>query len=112
MADSIAETLLHTISTRNMGNPNWIKHVTDHRNWLEENSTPVQIPDLIFHTDWNRPLVALRKMDIELEDIFTVLLLNRVKFGDGLQEHHRVLLVPTEDALLTLKESYNATINS
>ena len=110
--DSFAEKCLENPITRRMGNPLWAKHIHDHREFLLKNSTPIKIPDHIFHTDRHRPIVVIRKLtEVDTSDIFTVLRLNEVSISEGLQEHHSVLLIPREDVLLEIKESFLSTLS-
>lgn len=96
--------------TVGMGNPLWIKHIQDHREWLLLNSTQTIISDHINNTERNRPIVVMRKIGIDPENVITVLKINNISLTLGLQEHDKVLMIPTDEAFAHLLETFSAIV--
>lgn len=111
MATSITNNMLQNPITQRMGDPRWVKYIREHSQYILDNSSPVEVPDEVFAYYNKRPIKALMEMDIDMSTIMIVLRTNGISLVDGMQEHHRVLMIPDEDILTSVLESFSNLYN-
>lgn len=95
------------ILNRQMNNPEWISHVSDHIIFLRRNSVKLELPDAVFYPNMARPKILLAKAGIENKHIYTILLLNNIPLVTGFTEYNRIILVPSESAFDKLEASFS-----
>lgn len=99
MATSVKLDITNRALTSRMSRADWVKYINDHRNYLRSTGTLRSISDLLFEKYKYRPLSLIQKLGIDPSLVFTVIILNDISLVEGLQEHHRTLIIPNEEYL-------------
>lgn len=105
---SFADQLLEDQTHYNLGNTLWVQFINDHYRVLLRNSTMEQLQVDEKHKYRYRPEDYAEKYNLELEDAWILMLLNKWDPNEGIPQYAEHILVPNPSHIATLKQQFDS----
>jgi hypothetical protein len=105
---SLTNELLEKDTTHTFGNQDWVQFVIDHVRILLSNSDEEIInPNDMFKYRY-RPKSLFDKFGINEEDAWIVLLINNIKFSEGIPQYLKKIKIPPQTLIDDMKKNFSA----
>lgn len=105
--ESFADIIMKDQTEYNNGNALWVQFVKDHIHILLKNSTIETYAAAEKQKFRYRPEDYAKKFDIEYEDTWILVLLNRWDPNEGIPQYAEQIIVPSPQFIETLKQQFD-----